>query len=63
VISCLWLVPALPFISAALLILFGSRLPRRAVAALGAGSVGLSALFTALVAASFLLLPATLTRR
>ena len=52
-ISCLWLIPTLPFVSATLLILFGSRLPRRAVAAVGIGSIGLSALVTALIAASF----------
>ena len=46
-ISLLWLIPALPFVSATLLILFGSRLSRRAVAALGVGSIGLSALVTA----------------
>ncbi|HME35708.1 MAG TPA: NADH-quinone oxidoreductase subunit L [Candidatus Sulfotelmatobacter sp.] len=52
-ISWLWLIPTLPVVSATLLILFGSRLPRRAVAALGIGSIGLSALVTALIAASF----------
>jgi NADH-quinone oxidoreductase subunit L len=53
VISWLWLIPGLPFASAALLILFGSRLPRRAVATVGVGSIGLSALITILVASSF----------
>jgi NADH-quinone oxidoreductase subunit L len=53
VIGWLWLIPGLPFVSAALLILFGSRLPRRAVAAVGVGSIGLSALTTILVASSF----------
>ena len=56
-ISWLWLIPTLPFVSATLLILFGSRLPRRAVAALGVGSIGLSALVTALIAASFVTTP------
>ena len=53
-ITWLWLIPALPFVSATLLILFGSRLSRRSVAAVGVGSIGLSALVTALVAISFL---------
>ncbi|HWZ31781.1 MAG TPA: NADH-quinone oxidoreductase subunit L [Bryobacteraceae bacterium] len=56
-ISLLWLIPALPFVSAAVLILFGSSLPRRAVAALGVGSIGLSALVTGLVATSFVTAP------
>jgi NADH-quinone oxidoreductase subunit L len=53
VISLLWLVPALPFASALVLMLFGPRLSRRAVVAVGVGSIGLSALITALVAISF----------
>jgi len=57
VISWLWLIPTLPFLSATLLILFGSRLSRRAVAVLGLGSIGLSALVTALIAVSFVTNP------
>jgi len=57
VLSWLWLIPVLPFVSATLLILFGSSLPRRTVAALGVGSIGLSALVTALVSISFLTAP------
>jgi NADH-quinone oxidoreductase subunit L len=53
-LSLLWLIPALPFASALVLMLFGSRLSRRAVAAAGVGSIGLSALVTALVAVSFI---------
>ena len=53
-LSLLWLIPVLPFVSAALLLLFGSRLSRRAVHAIGIGSIGLAALVTILVAASFL---------
>ena len=56
-ISWLWLIPALPFVSATLLILFGSSLPRRAVAALGVGSIGLSALVTGLIAVGFVTNP------
>jgi len=49
----LWLIPALPLASAMVLALFGSLLSRRAAATLGAGSVGLSALVTTLVALDF----------
>ena len=49
----LWLIPALPLASAIVLVLFGSLLSRRAAATLGAGSVGLSALVTTLVALDF----------
>ena len=52
-ITLLWLIPALPFTSALILMLFGSRFSRRATAAVGVGSIGLSALITALVAVSF----------
>jgi len=57
VISWMWLIPALPFASALLLVLFGTRFSRRAAAAVGVGSIGLSALVTILVAASFLSAP------
>jgi len=57
VISWLWLIPTVPFVSATLLILFGSMLQRKAVAAVGVGSIGLSALVAALVAASFVIAP------
>jgi NADH-quinone oxidoreductase subunit L len=53
VISLSWLIPALPFASAMVLLLFGSRFSRRGVAAIGVGSIGLSALITMLVAVSF----------
>ncbi len=56
-ISLLWLIPALPFASALVLMLFGSRFSRRATAAVGVGSIGLSALITILVAVSFLSAP------
>ena len=49
----LWLIPALPLSSAAVLALFGSRLSRRAAATLGVGSIGLSALVTIMVALDF----------
>jgi NADH-quinone oxidoreductase subunit L len=53
----LWLVVAIPFVSAALLALFGCSLPRRLVAILGAGSIGLSTFFTLLISAAFLISP------
>ena len=56
-ISWLWLIPTLPLASATFLILFGASLPRRAVAALGVGSVGLSAVVTVLMAFSFVTAP------
>ena len=56
-ISLLWLIPALPLASALVLALFGSRLSRRAAAAVGVGSIGLSALITILVAVSFFSAP------
>jgi NADH-quinone oxidoreductase subunit L len=52
--SLLWLIPAFPFTSAAILALFGSRLSRRVVAWLGCGSIALSAVIGMLAAAQFL---------
>jgi NADH-quinone oxidoreductase subunit L len=53
----LWLVVAIPFVSAAVLALFGSRLSRRVVAILGAGSIGLSAAISILIGIVFLSSP------
>jgi NADH-quinone oxidoreductase subunit L len=53
VISLSWLIPALPFASAAVLMLLGPRLSRKAVVAVGVGSIGISALIAILVALSF----------
>ena len=50
----LWIIPALPFAGSLLLALAGSRLTRRAIAFIGAGSVGLSALTAGLVAVNFI---------
>jgi NADH-quinone oxidoreductase subunit L len=52
--SLLWLIPALPFASAAALALFGSRMPRRYAAWLGCASVGLSAILAIGTAVQFL---------
>jgi NADH-quinone oxidoreductase subunit L len=57
VIGLLWLIPALPFASALILMLAGSRLSKRLAATFGVGSTGLSALVTILVAISFLSSP------
>ncbi|MEO7163375.1 MAG: proton-conducting transporter membrane subunit, partial [Bdellovibrionia bacterium] len=53
----LFLIPALPLGSAFLLGVLGRKLPNSAVAILGAGSIGLSALFTILLGVSFLASP------
>jgi NADH-quinone oxidoreductase subunit L len=50
----LWLVAAIPFASAALLALFGSRLPRKVVAIAGAGSIGFAAALTLLIGVEFI---------
>ncbi|MDR3569416.1 MAG: NADH-quinone oxidoreductase subunit L [Syntrophobacteraceae bacterium] len=50
----LWIIPALPFAGALVLALFGARLPRRVSGAIGAGSVGLSAVAAGLVALNFI---------
>jgi NADH-quinone oxidoreductase subunit L len=52
-LSLLWLVPVLPFAGFLILILFGPRMSRRASAAVGVGSVGLSAVVALLVAVGF----------
>jgi NADH-quinone oxidoreductase subunit L len=54
VISLLWLIPALPFASALILVLIGSRLSKRLAASFGVGSIGLAALITILVAIGFI---------
>jgi len=50
----LWLVPAAPFAGFVLLVLAGHWLSRRLIAIVGVGSVGLSALVAAAIAAVFL---------
>jgi NADH-quinone oxidoreductase subunit L len=57
VIRLLCLIPALPFASALILVLIGSRLSKRRAAGFGVGSIGLSALITMLVAISFFTAP------
>jgi NADH-quinone oxidoreductase subunit L len=50
----LWLIPALPFLGAVILILFGSRLPKNLAGIIGSSTVGLAALITILVGYDFL---------
>ncbi len=52
-----WLVPVLPLAGFLVLAFLGTRLPRKAVASVGVGSIGLSALVAILVSASFLSIP------
>jgi NADH-quinone oxidoreductase subunit L len=53
-LELLWLIPALPFAGFVALAIAGGRLSRPAVAVVGAGSVGLSAVVMLLVAIEFL---------
>ena len=52
--SLLWLIPTIPFLSFLVLALFGIRMPKKAIAAFGVGSVGLSALLTIIIGINFL---------
>src|SRR5581483_7773336 len=49
----LWLIPAIPFLSALLLAVFGSRFSRMTVAGLGVGSIAGSAVISILTAVAF----------
>jgi NADH-quinone oxidoreductase subunit L len=53
-LDLLWLVAALPLAGFLVLVLGGGRLPRWAIATIGAGSVGLAALLAFIIAAAFL---------
>ena len=53
----LWLVPAIPFASAALLMIFGPRMSHRAAGWLGCASIGLSAVISILITWQFLTSP------
>jgi NADH-quinone oxidoreductase subunit L len=50
----LWTIPALPFLGALLLIVFGRNFSRQLSAVVGAGSIGLSALITILIGVDFM---------
>ncbi len=56
-LDSLWLVPALPLTSFAVLALAGRRMSPSAVAAFGAGSVGVSAVISVIIAAQFVASP------
>jgi NADH-quinone oxidoreductase subunit L len=56
-LELLWLIPVLPFLGALTLILFGREISRAGVSAVGAGSVGLSALLVILIGTEFALNP------
>lgn len=49
----LWLIPAIPFASAAVLLVLGSRFPRRVVAALGCASILASTIISFLMFAAY----------
>src|SRR5512141_2001310 len=53
-LNYLFLIPALPFAGFLVLVLLGRRLSRGTVAAVGAGSVGISALLAIVMAVEFL---------
>src|SRR5688572_31518569 len=53
-IEFVWLVPALPFLGALILILIGTRISRSIVSLIGAGSVGLSAVIVILIGVDFI---------
>ncbi len=55
--SLLWLIPALPLAGFVMLALVGGALPKRLVAIIGVGTVGLSALLTLGIGASYLAAP------
>ena len=56
-INLLWLIPAAPLVGFIILSLFGSRIPRAGIAAIGVGSVGVSAITAVLVGADFIQAP------
>ena len=53
-LSLLWLVPALPFVSAAILALLGARMSRLAVAIVGVGSIAASCILSLLIVPAYL---------
>jgi NADH-quinone oxidoreductase subunit L len=58
----LWLIPAIPLASALVLATLGSRLPAKAIAALGVGSIAGSAAVAIAIMARFLQAPAAYTQ-
>jgi len=52
--SVLWLVPFLPMAGFLFLALFGTKIPRKMVPVIGAGTIGLAALITLIIGIDFL---------
>ena len=48
------LIPAIPFLSFLILVLFGQKLSRKAAGFIGAGSIGIIAIFTIILGISFI---------
>jgi len=57
----IWLIPLLPFVSSIILILTAGKLPRKLIAFLGAGSVGLAALVVLMLGINFMDSPTPFT--
>jgi len=53
-LHALWIIPASPLAGFLLLSIFGKRFPRRAVAVIGCGTVGLSAVLALMLGSSFI---------
>jgi NADH-quinone oxidoreductase subunit L len=56
-LQLLWLVPAIPFAAALVLMVFGPRMPWKGAAGVGVGSIAASAVISMLIAAAFLSAP------
>ena len=56
-LDLLWMIPALPFVSFLILVIFGSQLSKKGVAFFGVGSIGISALLTIVIGYSFITNP------
>lgn len=56
-LSLVWLIPALPFAGALVLAILGPRMPRKAVAIIGVGTIALSTVVALLITWSFLASP------
>jgi NADH-quinone oxidoreductase subunit L len=54
ILTLLWLLPTLPLIGFLILAIFGSKFSKRAIAFIGVGTVGLSALLAILIGIAFL---------
>ena len=61
-LELLWLVPAIPFAGALVLAVLGPRMPHKSVAAIGVGTIGVSAILSGLIAVAFLRAPAAYTQ-